>query len=129
MDEYVFSPENPPPLMEVREDSTDQSWRGVAQILDVWVDEPAKVTALIWDYEGVIEQTAPWTELVVIVAGNGKFEIDGKTYELSPGDFVVWPEGMHGVMTTSGWLKTICVAYPFIRSKDDYRVNILLAES
>lgn len=129
MDEYVFHADRPPVLTSVQEESNDASWKGVADFLDVWIDKKANVTGLIWDYDGVIHQTAPWTELVVIIEGEGDFDIDGKTYALKAGDFVVWPEGLHGVMTTRGRLRTICIAYPFVRSEEDYRVNIVQAPS
>jgi mannose-6-phosphate isomerase-like protein (cupin superfamily) len=126
--EYVIRAENGPALVEVREEEPGSSWRGVAKFLDVWVDREAAVTGVIWDYEGVIDQTASWTELVVIVDGEADFDIDGKSYDLKKGDFVIWPKGMHGVMTTRGWLRTVCIAYPFVRG-DDYRVNLVDAAS
>ena len=48
------------------------------------IDKANNVTGLIFDYEGVIHQTAEWTELVVVVDGEGEFELDGKK-TTSPG--------------------------------------------
>src|SRR5689334_14231284 len=99
MQDYVFHADSPPDLGRIELDDPDGPFVGVADYLDVWADEQNKVTALIFDYEGVIHQTAEWTELVVIVEGEGEFELEGKKTPLRPGDFVIWPEGMAGVMT------------------------------
>jgi hypothetical protein len=124
MTEYVFHADAPPKLEQINLDDPDGPFVGSADYLDVWIDKAHNVTALIFDYEGVIHQTAEWTELVVIVDGEGEFELNGTKTPLRPGDFVIWPEGMAGVMTAFGRLRTICVAYPFVRSPSDPTVNV-----
>jgi mannose-6-phosphate isomerase-like protein (cupin superfamily) len=83
---------------------------------DVWVDEEHQVTVVFSDADGSSIGSRGFTELLVIVEGEGSYEIEDKKIRFGPGDLIVWPADMAAVFTPDDRVRLFCIAYPFIRT-------------